>query len=405
MLQIARAVLGSRSGTVTRRHGGALAIVFLRVVLLTLALGLAAAYVVAGAGHPWDFETYYYAASAYRAGLDPYLLQSLTAVAGKPIELPFLYPPATLLLFLPFTYLPLGAASLAWLSLKCLIAGFVLWIWWRDFLRPVPPDLFLVVALLGFDLALLWDLRTGNVALVEQALLWSGFLAYVRGRFSIAGLLIGLASIFKLYPVVFLALLLSPPIRPGKVISIGFGLAVLISVIAVPVVPLGYWIHALTAAFGQPHAIPSTDLSALSVLGRGLSLAGAPSSAARWISPALYALFVIVMLFASVATPKHSHRSFGPAEHVVTALILWFLLSPRVMVYSYASAVVPALFVIHRAIPGRAWRVGATLLLLVQGLVRLLPGQPPNWLDVVSFLIMLAIWVLWVRERRMPFER
>src|SRR6185295_6809143 len=148
-----------------------------RVLLLALVAGIAVVYVGAGARHPWDFETYYHAASAYRVGLDPYQLQSLTSVAGRPVELPFLYPPATLLLFVPFSHLPLGAAIVAWLTIQCLLAGILLWIWWRTFLRSVAPDLLVVVALLGFDVALLWNLRTGNVALAEQVLLWAGLAA------------------------------------------------------------------------------------------------------------------------------------------------------------------------------------------------------------------------------------
>jgi alpha-1,2-mannosyltransferase len=377
-------------------------IVILRIALLALALGLAAAYVIAGASHQWDFETYYYAASAYRAGLDPYLLQSLTTVAGKPIELPFIYPPATLLLFVPFSYLPLGTASLVWLSLKCVLAGILVWIWRKEFLRFVAPDLVLVTALLGFDLALLWDLRTGNVSLVEQALLWSGFFAYVRGRFSVAAVLIGLASVFKLGPIVFLALFLSPLGERNRVAPIVLGLVAFVSLIVVPLVPFASWTHALTAAFGQGSLTPNSDPSAPTVLGWVLSLAGTPPSSAPWIQASLYALFVIVVISASVAALRRADRSFSPADRVVTAMVLWFLLSPRVMVYSYASAVVPTLFILYRTIQGRAWRLGAGLLLLLQALIRFLPGQPPMWLGVVSFLIMVATWVLWVRRETAP---
>jgi hypothetical protein len=294
--------------------------------------------------------------------------------------------------------LPLGTASLVWLSLKCVLAGILVWIWRKEFLRSVAPDVILVAALLGFDLALLWDLRTGNVALVEQALLWSALLAYVRGRFSIAAVLIGLASVFKLGPIVFLALFLSPLGDRNRVAPMVLGLVAFVSLTVVPLAPFKSWIHALTAALGQGSLTPNSDPSAPTVLGWVLSLAGSPPSSALWIQASLYGLFVIGVLSASVATLRRADRSFSPADRVVTAMVLWFLLSPRVMVYSYASAVVPALFVLYGTIQGRAWRLGAGLLLLLQAWIRFLPGQAPTWLGAVSFLIMVGTWALWVRR-------
>ena len=153
-----------------------------RTVLLAAVIGVAACYVALGASRQWDFETYYYAAAAYRLGLDPYDVQSLVAVAGQAIDLPFLYPPLTLLFFIPFTYLPIAAAGALWLGLKCVLAVVLLWVWRGVFLRSTGISTIIVVTLLGFNLALLWDLRTGNVALLEVLLLWFAFAAYPRTR-------------------------------------------------------------------------------------------------------------------------------------------------------------------------------------------------------------------------------
>ena len=214
-----------------------------------------------------------------------------------------------------------------------------------------------------------------------------------------ARVLIALASAFKLGPIIFLALFLSPLGQRSRVAPMVLGFVAFVSLIVVPLAPLASWTHALTTAFGQGSLTPNSDPSAPTVLGWALWLAGTPPSAFRWIQGALYGLFAIVVISASVAALRRAGRSFGPADRVVMAIVLWFLLSPRVMVYSYVSAVVPALFVLYQTIRGRAWRLAACLLLLLQALVRFLPGQPPMWLGVVSFLIMLATWVLWVRGR------
>src|SRR5437773_4064188 len=160
-----------------------------RMGVVRLVVGVAAAYVGMGASHQWDFETYYYAATALRTGLNPHEPGVLSTVAGRPIELPFLYPSISLLVFLPLSTLPLKLASLGWLGFQCLLAATLISIWRREFLSSIAPDLLLTVALLGYDLALLWGLRTGNISLLEQALLWMGFAAYARGKLWVAAAL------------------------------------------------------------------------------------------------------------------------------------------------------------------------------------------------------------------------
>src|SRR6267143_3573212 len=103
-------------------------------------LGVAAVYVFLGARNQWDFETYYYAASACRAHLNPYDLSALSLVAGKRVELPFVYPPVALVPFLALSLLSLSTASLVWLGVKvCLLAGLIT-VWRKGFLRGVPGE-------------------------------------------------------------------------------------------------------------------------------------------------------------------------------------------------------------------------------------------------------------------------
>src|SRR5262249_20314686 len=130
----------------------------LQTVGVVLAAGLAVAYVALGASMPWDFDTYYYAAAAYRSGLDPYSLGALSSVAGKPIELPFVYPPVTLALFAPLADLPLAVARVVWLALNSIAAVLLLLLWRREFLQRFSASLVVTIALLGFDVALLWNL-------------------------------------------------------------------------------------------------------------------------------------------------------------------------------------------------------------------------------------------------------
>lgn len=378
------------------RTGG----IFLRVTLTALMLGAAALYVFVGAQNQWDFESYYYAATAYRSGLSPYSLQELSVVAGKTIELPFLYPPITLALFMPFSLLPIHFAAGVWLALKCLLLALLVWVWWRDFLRPIAPELLLAVTLFGFNLAILWDLRTGNVALLEEALLWVAFSAYLRNRVVLALCLIVLASVFKLLPVLLLGLLLmAPRSRRVRLALVASGVVLLLGLVAFPtsLYLYGEWVRALLHFSGANRPTGEINPSALGLIDWLLDAVGLPVSRVPAIALGLYALYCSVLLAWSVPVLLRAHASRSRTEQVMIVLLLWLLLSPRVMVYSYAMAVAPSLYVIQHRITSLPGRAAATCLLLAEGVVRLLPGPPPTALGPASFIVILGAWLLYAR--------
>src|SRR5207249_3288774 len=118
-----------------------------------------------------DLRAYLSAARAAASGFDPYRVEHLMAVAGRHVA-PFVYPPVTLP---PFLLLAKGAAGATWLWIGmnvALLVGLVLA--WRRWWVPQTSLLALaLVAVLGWNASALWELRTGNVALVEAALVWS----------------------------------------------------------------------------------------------------------------------------------------------------------------------------------------------------------------------------------------
>ena len=196
-------------------------------VAAVLLVGAIAAFLIRKAGVPSDFQTFYYAALAELRGLDPYRLESLQAVAGKSVVLPFLYPPVTLALFAPFTALPIAMAGLFWLGLKLAMAAFLIVIWRRWFLPDTSLALLVLVASFGFNGSLLWDLTTGNISVPEQLLLWAAFACYVEERRRWFTALVAIASVFKLLPIALLGLLLVPSKRhrpsTGLALTLGFG--------------------------------------------------------------------------------------------------------------------------------------------------------------------------------------
>jgi len=95
--------------------------------------------------------------------------------------------------------------------MKGLLICLLFWLWSR-----VLPDLaepgYILVALLAYNGAILADVIAGNISLLEQILLWSGFLV-LRKNGTASALLIAAASFFKVTYAFFLVLLL---LVPGK---------------------------------------------------------------------------------------------------------------------------------------------------------------------------------------------
>jgi hypothetical protein len=368
-------------------------------VLLTLAIvAVSAAYVIAGARNAWDFETYYYAARTLGAGLNPYSLRAVSEIAGKPIELPFLYPPVALAVFLPLSSLSVATAAVAWMAFKVLLLGVLVWIWRRHFLPGVDPLTLVLTVLLGFNLAVLWDLRTGNVALLEATLLWLGICSYVRGQDRGAALWIVLGSVFKLLPI-FLLGLVGLGRRPGRerIALIAAGLLLLAVMVLLPPGLSGEWRAAIDRAGGD-RPIGDINPSALGISDWLVAALELPAAAAPTTALALYLIVCAIVIAVSIGPLFRVQATGSRVELVIGMILLWLLLSPRVMVYSYVMALVPVLYVIRNQLKSGFARGVAIALVVGQGSVRLLPGQPPAMLTPLSFVIVVAAWVLWIRS-------
>jgi glycosyl transferase family 87 len=377
----------------------------MRIVLAAALLAVAGAYVALGAQTPWDFETYYYAALALRSHLNPYSVGALSQVAGRVIDLPFLYPPVTLALFLPFTFLSVTAAASLWLAVKVLLLVPLVWIWRWHFLTRTDPSVLLATTLFGFNLALLWDLRTGNVAVVEAVLIWGAFSVYLRGHDSLSAYLISLASVFKQIPVVLLGALALPPTLPRRRwLLLASAVGVLALAVTLPLPLAAEWRRALSAVAAAPRLTGDINPSALGVADWVAARFEMPASSAPLVALTIYLVYCAMVLVSSLGSVLRMRESGSREEQIVLVVLLWLLLSPRVMVYSYIMAIVPVLYVIESRVRSRVWRNIAVGAVLLQGLIRLLPGHPPAFLAPVSFLILIAAWVLLLRQARVPLS-
>ena len=178
--------------------------------LLALCLAGACANILTDRTLQLDFQVFYAAAEAWGRGWNPYLPGTIQQILPAPDFMPFIYPPDVLPLFHVFNFLPLAWAEGVFLALKLALAGYLFLGWSRVFL-PMENRLrpwFAAFCLFGLGNTLLIDLRVGNVSLLEQALLWTGFAAYLRGRTGAFCVWLLLAASFKLTLLAFSVLLL-----------------------------------------------------------------------------------------------------------------------------------------------------------------------------------------------------
>jgi hypothetical protein len=345
------------------------------------------------ARRPWDFETYLYASGAASVGRNPYDVRALEEIAGRPVGMPFLYPPMALPLFLPFLGMNLFQASIVWLAIKILAFLALFHLWRRHLIPEVPPYILAPAAALAFNGAVIWDLKTGNVTILQDLLLWLGFAALVHGRRVLAAAGIVASALFKLTPAVFLVLLVLPATdrRPSWRIllaSLGFLVA---STLVVPLtgMPWAPWFrHAFDVAGPEGIANPSfvSLATQLYAYAQGMTLAPRVLS---W----LWLAYAALVLLVSVPCLVRARSERDPKLWVLTLTALSVLLHPRPMAYGYLLAIPAALVLLPRQEP----RSQAILLaaICIEPFLGLLTQFRDPWSSNLAFLTLLALWFLY----------
>ncbi len=342
----------------------------------------------------WDFRTYLAAAECAWRGLDPYVIENLRAVSGRPIELPFVYPPAALVAFLPFVALPGAVALWAWIALKAAAMIALVLLWRIRFLPAIEWLPLAMAAVFGFNAALLWDLRSGNVAMFEIALLWLAFACYVRHQRARFGVLVAVAAIFKIAPLAFLALLLVPAngVRPRPRSLVALVLAFTLTVVGPTLVPpaagwSGFATHA-ARAFPAGDANPG----ALALAWALWSATGAGEAWPRALTT--WSVYVVALIALSIPWCLSTWRRRDPVDWVMGASLLFVLLWPRPMAYGYLLAI-PAVLHFAQSIPGgRTASLLVAMLLSMQGLARVASYPLQGLLSHhLPFLMTLGLWL------------
>jgi len=368
----------------------------LELAALVLLLGIALLVVRLNLTRPWDTETYWYAATAVDQGLNPYDKGDLALLAHRPVGMAFLYPPATLPLFAPLTMFPVLKAAEVWVVVKVALLFVLVQIWRSRFLPRVNPFLLEIAVVFGYNAATIWDLKTGNIAILEQVLLWAGFAAFLSGRRKDFAVWIVAASVFKLLPILFLLLLLVPSrtgSRDWKLVLGAFGAWA--AVVFLPALVGPAWardyLHSVPAERPWGTASPS----ALGLIDMVLSEHTTPLVAPSFRALSLWLGYAALLLGLSARTIKRLWERGEPMECVLAGVILYSLLTPRMMAYSYLLAIVPSLALLSPIAQRIGGAVTVTGILVSQAVLApvfsLDYGSP--WLANLPFLLLLGLWV------------
>jgi hypothetical protein len=367
----------------------------LELTALVLLLGIALAGVRLSLTRPWDTETYWYAAAAVDQGLNPYDKGDLAVLAHRPVGMAFLYPPATLPLFAPLTMLPVLEAAEVWAVLKVGLLFVLIQIWRSRFLPRMSPFLLEIAVVFGYNAATIWDFKTGNIAILEQVLLWAGFAAFLSGRRREFAAWIVAASVFKLFPIVFLVLLLVPSRTGSRDWKVALGaFAAWAAVVFLPALVGPAWardyLHSVPAERPWGTASPS----ALGLIDMLLGEHATPLAAPSFRALSLWLAYAALLIGLSARTIKRLWNRGEPMECVLVGVILYSLLTPRMMAYSYLLAVVPSLALLSPIAQRIGGAVAVTGVLVSQAvLAPVLSLDYSNpWLANLPFLLLLGLW-------------
>src|SRR2546426_1460843 len=165
----------------------------------------------------FDFAAYYYAAVRLGLGHGLYPQLGRDFTVGE-LGL-FLYPPPVAAAFLPFTVIPVEAASVIWAGLLLMLAAVVI----VALTRPVDARLRpLAAGLLVFSIPLQTEVANGNLTLVTLALVLVAW--RLRTRSAASGALLAIALLIKLMPALLVPFVLAA--GPWR-IAAGMALALL----------------------------------------------------------------------------------------------------------------------------------------------------------------------------------
>jgi len=390
-----------------------------------------------------DFRAYYAAATAATHGLDPYDTDSVRAhvtLPGRQQIIGYLYPPPTLWLLVGFAKLPYPAAQVPWLVLQLGLGVGALGLILRALRCEFGSPASVLVGFAFLSSAAVWELfRWGQFDMIVLFLLTLAIASMLRDRTDTAGTLrlrsgqagsgryipcgtgfqpvaagmwLGLATVAKVTPIVYLAVL---AVR-GKWKAAAVGVGVVAILLTAALIWPGYeatltWLDGLQSFSADQHAAMSPNNMSLRGFvyrlfvahptheGTSVPLLDLGLGTAQWI---VWTVAVILCLTTAVWMWFH-HRALTTAECVCAAIPLTLLLSPMTWTHHCVQLLLPLALVIVTACRCRRIRavdvvwITLIVLLFVLGSGGRIESASKPWLNhLISPTTTYAVGLTWL---------
>lgn len=157
-----------------------------------------------------EFKIYYAAAKAFLNDDNVYSIENLNKYSSVKIDMPFIYPPISLLFFLPFQVIQFKLSFLFYIASNLISLLFLIKLY-KKLIGEERFNFFIILLLFAYNASFLAQIRAGNVTIFEQLFLWIAFLHLGNKKYYLFVLFVLLASVFKLTPLFFVLLLLFLP--------------------------------------------------------------------------------------------------------------------------------------------------------------------------------------------------
>ena len=359
-----------------------------------------------------DFSHYYVSALAMRHGIDPYTTDLKPLATSLRLDVGEMnigtYPPTFILCFEPLTWLSPLPAYWLWIAMNIVFLATALYL----LLDRLPKDTDLRLALLG--LAILYAPITYNFYYAQtQILILLLLILFMRwlgsGRHALAGFMLALAALLKVFPAILIGYLLLR--RQGKaIVYVGLGLIVG-GVVTLTLVGVELSLHFFQVLpfLTSPYWLSSSDNVALDAMVSRLFWFSANSDGpgVEFVRRAAVVTAELAVMALTVrATLGSSRLSDNSDEHVIALWIVTaILLSPTAWIHYLVLLLMPFAVLLRQRLYGgaslRSARLGQASYLIAEVLIVVLIAgnlafeKLPNWVrfgEMIgwSFSLLLA---------------
>ena len=303
----------------------------------------------------WDFPGYYFAAKSHATGVNPYDTDSVSQRAGAELY-EYGYPPNSLFFFRTFTLFDYEFAERLYLCLKVFLLLALIYLWGSGFLDRRVDLFFFPFCILAYNAAVMRDIATGNVCVIEQFLVWLGFYYFLERKFVIFSLFVVGAAAFKITPILFILLLWYS--EKGKrrfyfsVAALAF-LAYLFSPMIFSPEIFQNHVDNMSVVFSHSYDRGLNNPSTFAFVKDALDIIEMQVGiqVAQWVDYGVFMLIVVAIIGPSIkglGILADSKNGEGRMAMVFFACLTYALIAPRFKDYSYMLLILPTYYLLKR---------------------------------------------------------